>query len=241
MNFVEVHTEGAAPYKILHGDALEYLWADGPHFNTIFVDPPDNIGLKYDGYTDKIKNYAEWLRDLLLLSVVRADTVWLSFNVQHILDVSAIVKEHSWNWKPCVQTFTFGQNNKHDLSNSHRPLWRIAMNKPPLYPDSIKVESWRQANGDKRATAGGKVPGDVFDFPRVTGNNKQRRAWHKTQLHEGLVERCLRLSTPEGGSVLDLCSGTGTTLRVCKRIGFDCTSIEKSQTYYDELIKEHTS
>ena len=120
--------------------------------------------------------------------------------------------------KPCVQTFTFGQHNHHDLGNNHRPLLRLRWRNAPLYPDAIRVPSWRQENGDKRADPRGRVPGDVFDFTRVTGNSKQRRTWHPTQLNEGLVERCLKLTTPTGGTVLDPFGGTGTTLRVCKRI-----------------------
>jgi DNA modification methylase len=161
-----------------------------------------------------------------------------------------------WEAKPCVQVFTFGQHRKTDLGNNHRPLWRLKRKDAPLYPDAIKVPSWRQRNGDKRAAAGGRVPGDVFDmqyidhsaatwpgdvldFPRVTGNSKQRCDWHPTQLHEDLVERCIKLSTPEYGSVLDPFGGTGTTLRVCKSINRSCTLIEKSAGYCDKIREAH--
>ena len=89
--------------------------------------------------------------------------------------------------KPCVQTFTFGQHNHHDLGNNHRPLLRLRWHDAPLYPDAIRVPSWRQENGDKRADPRGRVPGDVFDFTRVTGNSKQRRhlAPHPTQRGPG--------------------------------------------------------
>ena len=128
--------------------------------------------------------------------------------------------------KPCVQTYTFGQHNHHDLGNNHRPLLRLRWSDAPLLPDAIRVPSWRQENGDKRADPRGRVPGDVFDFTRVTGNSKQRRPWHPTQLNEGLVERCVKLTTPPGESILDPFAGTGTTLRVCRRLGYPCTLIE---------------
>jgi DNA modification methylase len=83
------------------------------------------------------------------------------------------------------------------------------------------------------------VPGDVFDFTRVVGNSKQRRPWHPTQLNEGLVERCVRLTTPEGESVLDPFGGTGTTLRVCRPLAYPCTLIEIDKGYCDEIVKEH--
>jgi len=82
--------------------------------------------------------------------------------------------------------------------------------------------------------------GDVFDYPRVTGNSKQRRAWHPTQLNEGLVERCLNLTTVEGDYVLDPFGGTGTTLRVCKRIGRNCTLVEIDPAYCAKIAEEHS-
>ena len=55
------------------------------------------------------------------------------------------------------------------MGNNHRPLWRLMhKNTAVLYPDQIRVPSWRQENGDKRADPRGRVPGDVFDFTRVT-------------------------------------------------------------------------
>jgi DNA modification methylase len=106
-------------------------------------------------------------------------------------------------------------------------------------PDAIRVPSWRQKNGDKRADPRGRVPGDVFNFTRVVGNSKQRRPWHPTQLNEGLVERCIKLTTPPGESVLDPFGGTGTTLRVCKRTGNPCTLIELDAGYCAKIAKEH--
>lgn len=83
------------------------------------------------------------------------------------------------------------------------------------------------------------IPDDHFDFPRVVGNSKQRRSWHKTQLNEGLVERCILLSTKPGDLVVDPFGGTGTTLRVCKKLDRACTLIELDETYCQEIAKEH--
>jgi DNA modification methylase len=78
-----------------------------------------------------------------------------------------------------------------------------------------------------------------MDFPRVTGNSKQRRTWHPTQLNEGLVERCVKLTTPPGGTVLDPFGGTGTTLRVCKRLDLPCTLIEMDREYCRQIAVEN--
>jgi len=234
-------------YKIICGDCLSALRVISPEdVSCIFADPPDNIGLKYKSYKDRLaaedyKNAMEnWLHAMLLAS----DTVWLSFNARWLLHIASITNlmlslHPDLQVKPCTQTFTFGQHNKHDLGNNHRPLWRFQHLGAPLYPDAIRVPSWRQLHGDKRADPKGRVPGDVFDFPRVTGNSKQRRKWCPTQLHEGLVERCLLLTTQPGDLVLDPFAGTGTTLRVCKRIGRRCILIEMDSSYCEKIAGEH--
>jgi DNA modification methylase len=57
-------------------------------------------------------------------------------------------------------------------------------------------------------------------------DSPQRRAWINTQLPEGLVERCVRLTTPEGGRVFDPFAGSDTTLRVCARLGLSCVTTD---------------
>ena len=225
-------------HTLINADCLDYLNGNRQTWTTIFADPPDNIGLGYRTYKDKLpdEQYVDLLETWLHLFVYRAKTVWFSFNAKWTFEVGRIVAEmvrrtSGLEAKPCVQTFTFGQHNHHDLGNNHRPLLRLRWHDAPLFPDAIRVPSWRQLNGDKRADPRGRVPGDVFDVPRVTGNSKERRTWHPTQLGERLVEQCITLTTAEGDSVLDPFGGTGTTLRVCKRINRLATLIELDSGY----------
>ncbi len=231
---------------LYNGDCLDVL----QHLtcvDTIMADPPDNIGLDYTSYRDKLTDdeYVAALGRWLAVFLTRARTVWFSFNSKWTFEVGKIVTELIDVWKgeleakSCVQVFTFGQHNHHDLGNNHRPLLRLRHPGAQLFPDAIRVPSWRQENGDKRADPRGRVPGDVFDFTRVVGNSKQRRTWHPTQLNEGLVERCLKLTTPEDGTVLDPFAGTGTTLRVCKRTNLRCTLIELDPEYCKRIAEEN--
>lgn len=391
-------------------------------FKMIFADPPDNIGLGYGSCNDRLPSlaYEELLRSILWLSREKCDILWVSFNAAHLPLLGFLVhdflKEGDWEFKPCVQVFTFGQHNKHDLGNNHRPLWRLMREGTELHPDAIRVPSWRQLHGDKRANPKGRVPGDVihveqytrktlplpnlsledcqrimdkievgstddcwewqggkngrgygqvriggrkgnvyyvtrllwrlvhgtdpinqlichtcdnpaccnpahlflgtdadnmadkvskgrqarnkgvlhgcaklteedvlkiyhasgtsasiakdfgisdshvrniktgktwshvtsehslsnvFNMPRITGNSKQRRRWHPTQLHEGLYERCVKLSCLPDDSICDLFAGTGTLARVCKATGNPCTLIEMDPDYCRQIALEH--
>lgn len=229
----------AMPHRLINADCLDWLRATDERFATVFADPPDAIGLKYEGFVDRFADYYGWCEQVLAELLRVAPVVWWSFNSQHTIEMAIVVKRLGCLVKPCVQVFTFGQNRRTDLGNGHRPLWRLSTSEPTLYPEQVKVPSWRILNGDKRAADGGCVPLDVFDFPRVTGNSKQRRPWHPTQLHEGLVERCIKLTSREGERVLDPFGGAGTTLRVCKAINRQCTLIEMSPVYCQHLAAEH--
>jgi DNA modification methylase len=237
-------------YTLINDDCLKVLRRSprAPEVDCIFADPPDNTGAKYGELCqDKLAEdkYLNMLRLWLTEFIQSAKTVWLSYNSKWTFEIGRIVcyliglSDGKLEAKSCVQVFTFGQHNKHDLGNNHRPLLRLRWPDAPIFPDAVRITSWRQLNGDKRANPNGRVPGDVFDFPRVTGNSKQRRNWCPNQLHEGLIERCIKLSTPEGGAVLDPFAGTGTTLRVCKRINRNCTLIEINKSFCEEISREH--
>lgn len=219
--------------------------------DTMFADPPDNINLGYDEYDDgmEVEAYIDFINEVLEVGLRSAKTTYMSFNARWMTEVGALLKafqaispdlEVRW----LIQGFTFGQHNKHDHGNNFRPIVRLRFPDSPLFPDAVRRESWRMKNGDKRANPAGRVPGDVWfsdflEYARVTGNSKQRRRYHPTQLHEGLVEDCLTMSTPPGGSVFDPFMGTGTTLRVCLDNDWSCVTSDVSQMYCEKVGEEH--
>ncbi len=233
--------------SIVNEDCSEFMQncsKDPPGYDLVFADPPDNIGLEYEGHKDKMtgEQYRHFCSTFINHAMSISERgMWISFNVRHTLLMASIIEEDGdsdWIVTPCVQAITFGSqiNKPGKLTNNYRPLWYISWGEPEF--NEVREPSWRQLNGDKRANPNGKLVSDVFNFPRVTGNSKQRRKWHPTQLHEKLVERCLLLTTQEGDHVLDIFAGTGTTGRVCRSIGRDCTLVEKSKFYCDKMREE---
>lgn len=246
-------------YRIINNDyrgipvaetiATDFMKA-GERFDTMFADPPDNIGLGYDEYEDGMDTevYIDFLNELIQYGIDNANTSYISFNSRWLMDMGALLKVMTQIFpievKFLIQGFTFGQHRKTDHGNNYRPIVRIRHLDAPLFPDAIRRESWRMKNGDKRANPAGKVPGDVWftdflEYARVTGNSKQRRSWHPTQLHEGLVEDCLTMSTPPGGTVCDPFMGTGTTLRVCIENDWDCVTTDLSAQYCEKVAEEN--
>ena len=232
-------------HKLICADWKEGIQMAGDdYYACAFADPPDNLGMEYDGYDDKLsENEYYWFLHNLIHKMIRvAGITWISYNAKWTAQMGEIINgltPPALQKKHCIQTFTFGQHNSHDLGNGYRPIWRLRWSDSRLYPNQIRIESERQKRSDPRANPNGKIPSDVFDFPRVVGNSKQRRTWHKTQLHEGLVERCVKLSSVRGGRVLDPFAGTGTVLRVCRRIGRWSTNFEISAKYCEKIAEEN--
>jgi len=230
---------------LLNLDCFEVLKHMKP-VRMIFADPPDNIGHKYNTHNDKTcpEDYAAFIRSLIWEAPKKCEVFWLSFNTKHVFMLGHLVHHWlahhpDWEAKFCAQTFTFYQHNKHDLGDGLRPLIRLMKKGTEIYPDQIRVPSWRLLNGDKRANPNGKVPSTVFNFPRVTGNSKQRRTWMSTQLHEGLYERCIRLCCKEGDTVADLFAGSGTLARVADRCEVNALLVDIDPLYCEHIAAEH--
>jgi site-specific DNA-methyltransferase (adenine-specific) len=75
-----------------------------------------------------------------------------------------------------------------------------------------------------------KVPGNAWYFPRVRYRMDEYEQ-HPTQKPEALLERIIKASSDEGGTVLDPFSGTFTTCSVAKRLKRRAIGIEREREY----------
>ncbi len=134
------------------------------------------------------------------------------------------------NW--LVWHYTFGTNCKAKFARSKTHILYFV--KDPNYftfnADAIKIESARQRMGDKRAAAGGKIPDDVWEFPRLVGNARERTE-HPCQMPESVLERIVKVATNPGDWILDPFAGSGTTLAVAKRLKRNSVGIEQSEKF----------
>ena len=187
-------------YSLVNADCMEWM-PGADRVDTLFADPPDNIGLGYDTYRDRL--HRERLRRLaprlaqllhlqgqdgLVLATTRnGPSRWARSCPRSWASTAARLEA-----KPCVQTFTFGQHTHHDLGNNHRPLLRLRWSDAPLYPDAIRVPSWRQENGDKRADPRGRVPGDVAHFEYGERDTLPLPNWTRYDVERFLskIDRC---------------------------------------------------
>lgn len=223
----------------------DYLLSAPPN-KAVFLDPPDNLGLSYGVYKDNLPAnvYYAWLENVLHNCFVRYKVIWLSYYHRHDLRISAILEKMlriwyaSWNWRKILWRFTFGQYRDTDFPNGYRILGCFTAHGVCLNYDSVRVVSERMLLGDPRAV-GFRVPDDVWEIPRVTGNSPERRSWHPTQHPEELLERIIKLSCNSSETFVDLFGGTGTSLRVCNKLGVNCEIVEIDPEYVSLMKKEN--
>lgn len=220
--------------KLIHGKFELTPAVSLGKIDLIIADPPDNVGLKYIGFKDKQKTW-EYEANIQLWLGMMADLtkgpIFFTFNEKWTRMVeNAIVAVGL----PIIQRmqwyYTFGQDQttKGKYALCYRPIYWL--NSEYVRPDMIKIPSARQTKyKDKRAAKGGKMPPNVWEFPRVCGTYKEKRKWLPTQLPEILVERIVQGHCRPNGRVLDPFIGTGTTAIICQRLGLNCVGIEISE------------
>jgi len=93
--------------------------------------------------------------------------------------------------------------------------------------ENVRIPSARQLiYNDKRSDPRGRIPDDVWEYPRVCGTFKERVGWHTCQMPLKLMARIIKASSNSGDLVMDPFSGSASTLvaaAVLKRdyIGFE--------------------
>lgn len=87
---------------------------------------------------------------------------------------------------------------------------------------------------------GSRFPRSVFSIktePAFFDSSKKGLMIHPTQKPVALFEYLIRTYTNEGETVLDNCSGSGTTAIACIRNNRNYICIEKNEQYYNDSLK----
>ncbi len=223
------------------GDCLQVL-PSMPQARMVFADPPDNLGMPYADYKDRREHYILWLAKVVETCLAKAPILWLSHYHRHtpalLSALHQTIELKGLEARLFIWRFTFGQHRHTDCGNGYRPILRLSEPGTAWNTDAIRVPSARQHNGDKRADPRGRVPDDVWEYPRVCGNYKERRRWIPCQHPEALVERMIRMSCSQGDMVIDAFAGSGVTNRVARRCGVHCHGVEISEAYCQHIADE---
>lgn len=235
--------------KIIMGDAIEVLsrHIEDNSVDLIFADPPYNIGKNFNGRKDKWasdEDYLNWSYSWLDLCIsklkdsgsfyVMTSTQFMPFFDIHLRNKLTILSRIIWTYD------SSGVQAKKYYGSMYEPILFCVKDKNKYIFNSqdILVEA---KTGAKRKLIdyrkkvptvynSEKVPGNVWDFPRVRYRMEEYEN-HPTQKPIALLERIIRASSNEGSIVLDPFSGTFTTSYVASNLSRKSIGIEIDEDY----------
>jgi site-specific DNA-methyltransferase (adenine-specific) len=236
-------------HLIYQGDAIEILEneiKDGS-IDLIFADPPYNIGKNFNGLKDKWatdEDYLKWCYNWIDLCVnklkpsgsfyIMTSTQYMPFFDIYLRSKIEILSRIIWSYDSSgVQARSF-------YGSMYEPILFCVKDKKnyTFNSDDIKVEA---KTGAKRKLIdyrkdppqpynNEKVPGNVWDFPRVRYRMAEYEN-HPTQKPIALLERIIKASSNPNDIVLDPFSGTFTTSYVAKKLGRRSIGIEINEEF----------
>lgn len=236
-------------HAIIWGDAIEALSSKVPDdsINLIFADPPYNIGKDFNGKKHQWKSdehYIQWCYQWLNLCIQKLKSngsIYLMAATQNMpyLDIYLREKIHVLSRIVWYYDSSGVQARKH-FGSLYEPILFCVKQKGDYIFNSEKILV-EAKTGAKRHLIDyrkpvptqyntKKVPGNVWEFPRVRYRMKEYET-HPTQKPEALLERIVCASSNPGDLVLDPFAGTFTTSFVAKRLGRKTIGIEIEEEY----------
>lgn len=240
---------GDENHKIYQGDSINVLKneIEDNSIDLIFVDPPYNIGKNFNGLKDKWENDEDYLNwcyewiDLLLSKLKDTGSLYIMTSTQFIPYFDIYLREKVEILSRIVWSYdSSGVQAKNYYGSMYEPILFCVKDKNnyTFNSEDILVEA---KTGSKRKLIDyrknppqpyntEKVPGNVWDFPRVRYRMKEYEN-HPTQKPIALLERIIKASTNIGDVVLDPFSGTFTTSYVAKKLKRKSIAIEINEEY----------
>lgn len=244
-----IETYNKDGHTIYNGDAIQVLESKikDESIDLIFVDPPYNIGKDFNGRKDKWETdqeYLDWCYkwiDLCLRKLkkngsfyVMTSTQFIPFFDLYLRDKISILSRIIWSYD------SSGVQAKNYFGSMYEPiLFCVKDSKNYTFnSEDILVEA---KTGAKRKLIDyrknppqpyntKKVPGNVWDFPRVRYRMAEYEN-HPTQKPIALLERIIKASSNEGDTILDPFSGTFTTSFVAKSLNRKSIGIEIDEDF----------
>lgn len=228
----------------------------------LFADPPFNRGIQYDNLDDSLsrEEYTLWMAKWLAEAVYALKpegSLFVAISDEWVAEYKVMMSSmglYLRNWIVWHYSFGVACTSKFSRSHTHILYFTKAKNKFTFNPDSVRVQSARQQQGDPRANPKGKVPddtwilspgpdfftpeGDVWGDKRVAGTHAERvrsakgETQHPCQMPLSLMERVILAASNEGEVVCDPFAGTATTLVAAKTLGRKYVGWEQSPVYH---------
>jgi len=203
--------------KLIHKRIEDISKEEVGNIDLIIADIPDCLDQKYPDYIDKMPEdeyEAKLHLWLAKMSELTTGPIFLLFNerwtreVENAINDSGIklIQRLLWHYN-----FGMDQSRHNKYSLCYRSVYWL--NDSFMIPENIKVPSYRQIKyKDSRAAPMGKIPPNVWQFPRICGTFKEKKSWFPNQINQKVIERIILGHCPKNGTIYDPFVGSGTSV-----------------------------
>ncbi|MBN1592543.1 MAG: adenine-specific DNA-methyltransferase [Candidatus Coatesbacteria bacterium] len=236
-------------HEIILGDSLQILADCVPESSVdlIFADPPYNIGKSFNGRMDRWPSdeaYLTWCYQWLDLCIQRLKphgSLYVMTSTQNMPYFDIYLRDRLVILSRIVWAYdSSGVQARKYFGSLYEPILFCVKDKSnyTFNADDVMIEA---RTGAKRRLIdyrkptpnvynSQKVPGNVWQFPRVRYRMKEYEN-HPTQKPMALLERIVRASSNLGDVVLDPFSGTFTTSAVAQMLLRNSVGVEIEEEY----------
>ncbi|MFM9958843.1 MAG: DNA-methyltransferase [Phycisphaerales bacterium] len=210
----------AEPPQVARADWLVFARTLPRHsIDLLYADPPFNTGStrtgragKFNDRFDTPAHYTQWLRERLHATLpalkptanILIHVDWRTCHHVRLLLDELLGEDRFVNH--LIWSYGLGGSSPRRFARKHDDILFYAVD-PHRYffePPRVPATSARMKGQLKKAT-------DVLDVPSINNMAKERAGW-PTQKPLALLDLLIRACCPLGGTVLDPCCGSGTTL-----------------------------
>jgi site-specific DNA-methyltransferase (adenine-specific) len=185
----------------------------------VITDPPYNQGYHYGKYKDKL-NEEDYIN---LLAAIPLPCVIIHYPEETINILPKALKVK------CEQVVTWVYNSNTGKQSRLISWWGCK-------PDLSKVRQPYKNLNDKRIQkriAEGKTGSKLYDWWEINQvkNTSKEKTGHPCQIPEEVIRRIILTTAKPGERIIDVFAGSGTTLAVAKKLGYNCEGYEVDWDY----------
>lgn len=235
---------------VIYNDCIESLKKmEADSVDLIFADPPYNLGKDFGNDSDSWKDrqkYLEWCYTWIdeCFRVLKDNgTFYLMNSTQNIPYISIYLQEHYNIVNDIVWAYdSSGVQSKKKFGSLYEPILMATKTNKAKYTFNYQDILVEAKTGAKRGLIDyrknppqpyntKKVPGNVWDFPRVRFKMDEYEN-HPSQKPEMLLQRIIQASSNPNEIVLDPFGGSFSTAGVAVKLGRRAISMDINKEYF---------
>jgi DNA modification methylase len=239
-------------FHLSNQDCLDYLKnLEDQSIDLVLTDPPYFIGFDggkgWDSQWKSEEDYLDWCslwtkecvrvlksnRMMIVFGTMKTDT-FLRYKL-NILNAMPMTSQNEIVW-----SYNWGGRSKNNFARKHEYAWCYSKGNTFLFnADDVRVDRKQKVNIRTGVPfEKGTIPTCVWEKNNHT-TSKEYVNWHPTQKPIEILDRMIRAYTNPNDTVLDIFSGSGSTMIAASLSNRNFLGCEIDVEYYDKSISRH--